>query len=896
MQIPQIIQELHNRRHTLNTEQQAILDEFARRNNINLSGVAVELPKAAAALTPEGTPEGGPFDVVEWAAKSAAGGTLKMTREATTLPFDLAGQLGSEKSNQLAKLIRQKFPKVPADTAMQELGQTLVQYSIPAGGAVKVVNRALVGVPSAYRFIMSALAGGLADISVASPEDTTIGDVLNYGPTQTKKTDTPFERRVKVGVEGATVATAIGVPVVMGKELWQLGKNVMTSLRPSKLARNAVEKVLREQAIDPEKAIAQIDHTLNNLAKEGFQPTAGTASDDIGLIALEKGRISHRDSSALFNARREQNMRNISDSLEKVALEMGGDPELARKTFQKYINDLIETGEDTLEGAERALEAARFETDNFVDEFTSAAGMPENASVGINQTVKDELKRITIEKNRLFAAIDPHGSVIIEKEGLRDFVKELLKPQSTLDLSPQKVGKIPIIKKLRQALSPKNKKPLTYKALQHLRPELSEAIAKARAAEEGGVVGKLLNLKRAVDDIAGELAEGSSDVAERAAEAMRYYKEEYVPKFKEFTGKQFKDARIKGTPIPPTTTGKRFLKASTGTTESAKQLRSIIEGATNAEDAMPLVREHFIGEVADLLRGETGKKAVNKLQAYLSNRQVRESLNAFPEVRAEITEYLGKLKGGVERQTLMGEEVLRAKEQLNLTQKATQKSAAKYFVDNEPIRAVSRVFSSGDPEKAMDELVQLARKDISGDALKGLRVATSQYLGLPSGIQGRFRGGREVGGALEVLQSAVSGVLEHPPSRKALAKLYSPQEMKTITLVKDQLRLMDKINRQATAGSPTAQLSSLAQQSRIVIASMYGIVKGRGIFQISQWILNALGQNPITKAQALLTDAMLDPELAKTLLAPAKTDVAKKKIAMDLKRHLVNNFTFEEKE
>ncbi len=44
--------------------------------------------------------------------------------------------------------------------------------------------------------------------------------------------------------------------------------------------------------------------------------------------------------------------------------------------------------------------------------------------------------------------------------------------------------------------------------------------------------------------------------------------------------------------------------------------------------------------------------------------------------------------------------------------------------------------------------------------------------------------------------------------------------------------------------------------------------KGRGIFAISGWVMKALGKDPVANARAVLRDALLDPGLARLLLAP----------------------------
>jgi hypothetical protein len=55
-------------------------------------------------------------------------------------------------------------------------------------------------------------------------------------------------------------------------------------------------------------------------------------------------------------------------------------------------------------------------------------------------------------------------------------------------------------------------------------------------------------------------------------------------------------------------------------------------------------------------------------------------------------------------------------------------------------------------------------------------------------------------------------------------------------------------------------------KSRIILASIYGIVKGRGIFAISDFLLKLVGHNPRKGAMDVLEHAMTDPKLAEILL------------------------------
>ena len=116
--------------------------------------------------------------------------------------------------------------------------------------------------------------------------------------------------------------------------------------------------------------------------------------------------------------------------------------------------------------------------------------------------------------------------------------------------------------------------------------------------------------------------------------------------------------------------------------------------------------------------------------------------------------------------------------------------------------------------------------------------------------------------------------------------------MKVLERARDQLRVMNRINTQVTVGSPTAALQQNVQRVRIVMASMYGIVRGRGIFAISQWVMKGLGLDPATNARLIMRDAMLDPEVAVKMMS---RDTAASRPALQkwLKTYVANNIAAE---
>ena len=225
------------------------------------------------------------------------------------------------------------------------------------------------------------------------------------------------------------------------------------------------------------------------------------------------------------------------------------------------------------------------------------------------------------------------------------------------------------------------------------------------------------------------------------------------------------------------------------------------------------------------------------------------------------------------------------------TEKETNLNSAKWFIDKNPSAAMRRVIDSPNPERAMDELLELSKQDKSGKTKKGLRVALGQLIESP-----RERGGARLSKQIlnsndfEISFGKLNSLLNHGPTKKAISKLYSPKEMATLKSLHEKMKVMDRVNLQVSAGSPTAILEESVRSGQVLAFSLFGIVRGRGIFMVSRKIQEMLGADPVEKAWKLLTDSMLDPKLAETLLTNVNNKtlpIVKSKLATYMANNMV---------
>ena len=825
--------------------------------------------------------------------RNMLGGILNIAESVATLPLDIMSVTGpnKEQAKVWAQKIKAVIPNIDPNGTFDTVIQKFTQYGVPATSAIKLTAGIVKGAPWAIRFTSELFSGGLSDFLVASPEDKTL----------LFDAKSPLGRRAAVGAEGtlypAILRSTIGVP----KALVKGGSKFVKFLyAPHKVAEDAVAAALVDGAIDPIKGLAEIKKVL----REGtiIKPTTGIASGDPGIIGLEKGVSSAQDTSATMLARKELNMENISDALEGVTNNMGGNGEKAKDYFKAYVNMRLSGKENAIELVEAQLKSVENETDNILHEFAMQQGRARQAeaSIILDDTLRQELERLTKKKNLLYWNIDPEREVKIPKERLEGAYKKLIKKSGPLDTTVNDIPaeikttiasifKAPKISKpagFIQAIEPIKEatKPLYFGDLQDLRPVLSDAIATARQNNQGGAVKRLVEFKVALENETDELAKLGGEAANRARDAQQFYQNEFVPKFKEGVGGRYRKAIMAGAPVEPSAVGKKFVEKPTGSMEAASQLDTIVKGAENAQEASVAVRDHIVGTVADLMQTTSGKTSIDRLDKYLNQRSVRETLSKFPAIENEIKQFRNSLGKSINKQGKIAQDILEAKNSLGKTQKDLEMSATRFWVESDPTKAMQRTLNSPDSTGSMNELVRLAKRDPSGDAILGLRQSLSDY------IEETVRGTTQVGNVQEVMRGKIVKLLQNKSTRDAIAVLYSPSEMKILDQVRDELQMMNGINKQVTTGSPTAPIAQQVQRTRVILASFYGIVKGRGIFAISDWIMRALGRDPKTIANQVLTDAMLNPELASVLMTKnLDSKIAQDKAKSYLTTYILNN-------
>lgn len=806
-----------------------------------------------------------------------------------TLPTDISqGVLGV--GGGVSETIRKNIPQIETDSTASDVGAEVVQFALPAGVAARMAGKAAQNAPRLVQWASEAAAAALADFAVAEPETNagTLGNVIG-GPTAIQEGDSPLAMRTKLGAEAGAITTAVApISSVVSNVATGIWAAVRAYLPSDKHAADVVAKALQGRVRDVDAAIASIDKSVAE-SPPGFKPTTGTASGDTGLIGLEKGLGKPEEVVDRTLENREALSRQFED-----ALAGEGSPEAMTRQARAEADARGEKFGTRQRDAEEALAEANKEVDEIVAELgvTDATGA---ASARLDEVVRGELTRITAEKQRLFNLIDPDGTHVVDHQAIKDVLAEVTTARGKMDMTPSRLPSS-VVSRIRNATTDiTNEKGevieeavVTLRDTENMRATLSAEISAAKKEGKGDVVEALVKIKDVFDGYVDIVAKEGGEAGIRARAALDYYKDTYVPRFKQSVGQDILEAGRRGKPIPPTAVGQRFIKRGGGAREAARNLRDIIDEAPDQEAAQEAVRDYLMADFANFaINRATGTITPGRINAYLTKDRV-EALRQFPDLLSDIRKLGTKATRASESVKQMQDEIKDLHKSFGMNEREARKGVAGMFIEKDPVVAVKTILASSDPGKGMREAVTLAKRDKSGEALKGLRYALGEHIDTSvrsaSATGGVTRGDLKLGD----LNKFVSA----PKVQKAMGQLYTPAEMKALKAVRDKMEEMRRIDLPVDKSTITLDDKLMqGDQARVLFASMFGLITGRAVFQLTKWGSSLLGFNPTQKIDDLYMSVMLDPELAKLMLL-RDTPVTRER----LKTYIANNLLAQDQE
>ena len=824
-------------------------------------------------------------------------GGSKLARGLASAPFDIASYFTKDPEvarRQAARgeAVRQAIPEVTGGMRGTELGGTIAQFAVPATLGYKGARAAasLLGAGGKLLYPAGILGAASGDIIATVPEEAeSIGSLVGAGPTQITPEDTAFERRVKTGAEtlalGPIVDLALAIP--------------RTAKRLTGGAEKEVAEHLQKYTQDVPAEVSSIEKGLEITPPAGYAPTAAELTEDTGLAAIQKN-VSKTPSLV---ERREANLKALSGEARSFA-EGIEDPYLFKSTVDDFVESATSTSRELSDIAESKLASAEEDLAGELASIATASPreVQEAASENIAKALSDENIRLKEESSRLYAAIDPDKSLFVDIRPLSKIAEDIRKPTSALRKAEVdetvKYGK-GIFDAIDNSLSLQvsKGKSQSYSDLISFRSTINSAISKAYADNAAPAVKNLSLLRDGIDRYTELLAQQGSakvqrgakaivtphthfkeipaEAAEAAIRANKFYKEEYAPKFKQSLGGEFV-RKMRSGKLFPTQTAKSFLL---GPTEGAQQLSRIIADTDNPEFAQSAVREFMVSQLAQSIFDKSGGVYGKTATAFYN--RYKPVLQSFPELDSEIKNIARNFEAKSKLLNSLQAEVKAAHAAQKTPLPEISRATLRFFLDDsDPDVIISRIFSGDAPENAIRELKrQFGDNEQFMDSLRfGVKDHITRVIKNPA-----LEEGFSVGKALNII--------DMPKTQKALSELYSPSEIAKLNAVKNRLRDIVRLEEGATVPKILGQ-EGMAERARIVLASIYGIIRGRAIFTISKMLAGQFRDlSPKEAAEELLTRSMLDPELAvKMLKKDTKTNQD------DLSIYILNNLVGAEPE
>jgi hypothetical protein len=214
-------------------------------------------------------------------------------------------------------------------------------------------------------------------------------------------------------------------------------------------------------------------------------------------------------------------------------------------------------------------------------------------------------------------------------------------------------------------------------------------------------------------------------------------------------------------------------------------------------------------------------------------------------------------------------------------------SRSAIFIQHPPEQVIQQIAKVRRPGDAMKEVVKLAQRDTTGDALKGIKTTFTDYLLQQASTRTMTAEGEAI-----VSGFALRRLLESGPTRQMADALFSPEERRFLQVISNTAEKVEK----AVAARPRPEgiIADRPAMLTNVIAGVTGAQIGRKVAEatgggtvqtpgIMAGIFRRMTANRIQDpARRLLIDAVQDEDLFKALIAkttdPKQREAARRKL------------------
>jgi len=619
--------------------------------------------------------------------------------------------------------------------------------------------------------------------------------------------------------------------------------------------------IAQDAAVDPRKASAAVAETVDALAPQSnIRPTTGAMSADPGLVSLEKRLRLDPSVNSAFIQNDQAVQQAARDATDTIAPQTStgrvftdaAEAEVAAR------NEVARQGVADVEGKITDLEAQRLANTSIV---TNAKNTGSVASESLDPIVKKTLTSAQEKKNTAFAQIDPEGQVPRPVAPLAEAGQQvkaeagaLAGPASTPD---------DIIARIEKAAGEGGDGTVSFKDINALRPEISARIAEAQKAGNYPLADSLRTLKKAIDDDVANLANEGGEAGKRAQAALDIYKNEFAPIWNAGPGdpatkfrQDFNIDRSGQSTTPPSQTASRFLQP--GQPEKAASLKRVLDSSDNPAEGGRAVGQYLLADLAS--SGAVDAKGALVPEAVKSWRtKWGDTLDLSPEFKAQLdalesgaaadSQAMKKLTAQLQQQKAVLDEV-----------KAND-TAFKHVVGKSPAKAVEAIITSGDPERAVAELMTTIGKDTA--AHDGLKAAVREYL-VEKGTTGALY---KTSTGDNPLSFAKLDTL-FKQNEKALSQIFSPKEMQSLQAAHKFLGSLENLKMDALPGSATAGRMALSDKMwkvvEIGLKTLHGGLRGGNELRNLKLAAALQGGGP-DQVSKILVEMQFNPELAQYL-------------------------------
>ena len=652
---------------------------------------------------------------------------------------------------------------------------------------------------------------------------------------------------------------------------------------------------------------------LSNRNIKGEPEPLITVSQGIGndsLIRLEKATAGIQGPE--YYSRREAFMDKISEDIDERIRSRMKDADI--KDAGETMRELAKLKEIEMDEALKRFEAAERQAiidaqNSFFDFLDTSSRKIGDYTEAFDKAIFEGMERFNRTKNYLYNMIDPQFKVPVSKQGVKRFanyinehilesgktqkrianrIEQAFLKQGGFDPSDPRYSEL-----YDDFLKSAEGGNLTFGRLMDIRSQLSEV---RNAIYKDGVtptnmkaIERLKKFQEEVIDPEIETLSKSKNAtyrssAQAAITAKNWWVKHYKPVLglEGTTGAEFKRTAYRNRWLPEKT-AKEFLQFNQTSlpTHTAKQIERLLKHSNDPVQAQANVAELVVESIAKIMK-DKNSISIKHFEYLIKNDRMRALIKQFPDIEKSLKVFeqnFRKNHGKLSSNDFLTEQIRNMGDVANKTKKDWEISAVKFFLTDDIDNAVRRAFEGTDPVRQTKELMDLADLDPTGNAKDGLVATFRNYISnkISSNIDAvKGNPDRPLG-----LVNQINEILRNRTKKESYVQFQkyageNPKKaLKNLEILRDQLQQYQNYEKKNGYFPRTqAESEALGNNLRLALASAYGIVRGQGIYWITNVLYKAFvnrGGSVTDLAQKVLSEMVWDPKLLRFLLTKDPT-------------------------